>query len=128
MVPAGQVEAAPERRLVTVLFADLSGYTSLCARLDPEDVHDVVRPAMRALRSVAESFGATVPGVQGDGFMAIFGAPVAHEDDAERAIRAAFALQHAMGEINASGGSITLPGLHVGVNTGEVVVWLGGEL
>ncbi len=124
MVPAERAEAAPERRLVTVLFADLSGYTALCSRLDPEDVHDVVRPAMRALRSVAESFGGTVPSIQGDGFMAVFGAPLAHEDDAERAVRAAFGLLAKFSEI-ASRTSLNLPGVHVGINTGEVVVWTG---
>lgn len=124
MVPAERADVAPERRLVTILFADLSGYTAMCATLDPEDVHDIVRPAMRSLRSVAESFGAVVPGIQGDGFMAVFGAPVAHEDDAERAVRAAFALQDARREINA-GHVLALPELHIGVNTGEVVAWAG---
>ncbi|HVE64090.1 MAG TPA: adenylate/guanylate cyclase domain-containing protein [Mycobacteriales bacterium] len=126
MVPAEQVEAAPERRLVTMLFADLSGYTELCARLDPEDVHDVVRPAMRALRAVAESFGATVPGIQGDGFLAIFGAPLAHEDDAERAVRAAFGLHDALRQINTGDRPFVVPELHIGINTGEVAVWSGG--
>ena len=115
----------PERRLVTVLFADLAGYTALCARLDPEDVHDVVRPAMRSLRSVAESFGAIVPGIQGDGFLAIFGAPLAHEDDAERAVRAAFALQQTLRDINAAGAALQVPDLHIGINSGEVAVWCG---
>ncbi|HVE97566.1 MAG TPA: adenylate/guanylate cyclase domain-containing protein [Mycobacteriales bacterium] len=123
--PAELAEAAPERRLVTVLFADLAGYTALCARLDPEDVHDVVRPAMRALRSVAESFGATVPGIQGDGFMAVFGAPVGHEDDAERALRAAFALQSTLTTINSAPGALKIPELHIGVDSGEVAVWCG---
>src|SRR5688500_10867290 len=69
----GEPTAPPERKVVTLLFADLTGYTTLCSRLDPEDVHEFVRPAMTALRKVVENFGGTVPQVQGDGFMAVFG-------------------------------------------------------
>src|SRR5258708_38275666 len=81
----GEPTAPPERKLVTLLFAGLAGYTELCNKRDPEDVHDFVRPAMTALRRVVESYGGTVPQMQGDGFMAVFGAPVGHEDDAARA-------------------------------------------
>src|SRR3712207_5146233 len=80
----GEPTGPPERKLVTLLFADLTGYAELCSRLDPETVHDFVRPTMTALRRVVESFGGSVPQVQGDGFMAVFGAPVGHEDDATR--------------------------------------------
>ncbi len=118
----GEATAAPERKLATLLFADLTGYTALCARLDPEVVHDFVRPVMRGLRQVAESFGGTVPGIQGDGFMAVFGAPVAYEDDAERAVRAALALQDHVRDVNSGESALQIPELHIGVNTGEVVV------
>ena len=118
----GEPTAPPERKLVTLLFADLTGYTELCSRLDPEDVHDFVRPAMTALRRVVESFGGSVPQLQGDGFMAVFGAPVAHEDDAARAVHAAVALHAEVDAINRSSDRLRIPALHIGVNTGEVFV------
>jgi class 3 adenylate cyclase/tetratricopeptide (TPR) repeat protein len=118
----GEPTAASERKLVTLLFADLAGYTELCNRLDPEDVHDVVRPAMTALRRVVESFGGTVPQVTGDGFMAVFGAPVGHEDDAARAAHAAVALHAEVASINRSSDRVRIPAVHVGINTGEVFV------
>ena len=71
-----------------MLFADLSGYTALAESLDPEEVYTFLRPTMDELVGIVESFGGSVPHMQGDGFMAVFGVPVAHEDDAERAVRA----------------------------------------
>jgi class 3 adenylate cyclase/tetratricopeptide (TPR) repeat protein len=118
----GEPTAPPERKLVTLLFADLTGYTELCNRLDPEDVHDFVRPAMTALRRVVESFGGSVPQTQGDGFMAVFGAPVGHEDDATRALHAAVALHAEVGSINRRSDRLRIPPVHIGVNTGEVFV------
>ena len=82
-----------ERKLVTLLFADLSGYTALAASMDPEEVYAFVRPGMAALQRIVEDHGGTVPQVMGDGFMAVFGVPAAHEDDAERALRAALAVR-----------------------------------
>ena len=107
---------------MTLLFADLAGYTSLAASLDPEEVYAVVRPWMTALRLVVEDHGGTVPQVMGDGFMAVFGVPTAHEDDADRAVRAALALARRAGELKARRTGVAFPGLHVGVNTGEVMV------
>jgi class 3 adenylate cyclase/tetratricopeptide (TPR) repeat protein len=124
----GEPTAPAERKLVTLLFADLTGYTELCSRLDPEDVHDFVRPAMTALRRVVESFGGTVPQMQGDGFMAVFGAPVGHEDDAARAVHAAVALHAELAAINRSNERLTIPGLHIGINTGEVFVAASREV
>ena len=69
-----------------MLFADLAGYTALSETLDPEEVYGFLRPTMAELQAIVESYGGTVPQIQGDGFMAIFGVPVAHEDDAERAV------------------------------------------
>ncbi|HVE64091.1 MAG TPA: adenylate/guanylate cyclase domain-containing protein [Mycobacteriales bacterium] len=117
----GEPTGPPERKIVTLLFADITGYTEMCSRLDPEQVFEVMRPAMTSLRRVAESFGATVPHIAGDGFMAVFGAPTAHEDDAERAVRAAEALQEQMRRANAAS-RMPLPPLRVGVETGEVLV------
>jgi class 3 adenylate cyclase len=119
----GAPQVPTERKLGTLLFADLAGYTALCNRLDPEVVHGMVRPAMAALRRVVEAYGAALPqGIQGDGFMAVFGAPLAHEDDAERAVRAGLAAQehHAAAQARATGEP--LPDLRVGIASGEVYV------
>ena len=91
MAAAGRTSpgARAERKLVTMLFADLAGFTALSERLDPEEVYGFLRPTMAELQAIVESYGGTVPQLMGDGFMAIFGVPVAHEDDAERAVRAA---------------------------------------
>ena len=70
--------AAGERKLVTMLFADLSGYTALAESLDPEEVYSFLRPTMLELQRVVESFGGSVPQIQGYGFMAVFGVPTAH--------------------------------------------------
>src|SRR6266511_3580188 len=107
--PPGAAPPAPtsvsippeERRQVTVLFADLSGYTAFAERLDPEAVKSLVDRALLRLGEEVERFGGQVDKYIGDNVMAIFGAPVAHEDDAERAVRAALGMQGAMDEINA---------------------------
>ena len=77
-----------ERRQVTVLFADLSGYTAVAERMDPEAVKSLVDRALLRLGDEVERYGGTVDKYIGDNVMALFGAPVAHEDDAERAVRA----------------------------------------
>src|SRR5688500_16804314 len=111
-------EALPEgRRPVTVLFADLSGYTAVVERMDPEAAKALVDRALMRLGQEVERFGGTVDKYIGDNVMAIFGAPVAHEDDVERAVRAGLGMQAAMGGVN-----IDLPdGVHFdlrdGVNT-----------
>src|SRR5262245_56010327 len=93
---------AEERRQVTVLFADLSGYTAVAERMDPEAVKSLVERCLRRLGEEVDRFGGTVDKYIGDNVMAIFGAPVAHEDDAERAVRAALGMQDAMADINAA--------------------------
>ena len=118
-----------ERRQVTVLFADLSGYTAASERMDPERVKALVDQALRRLGEEVERFGGTVDKYIGDNVMALFGAPVAHEDDAERAVRAGLGMQHAMGEINeglAVSHDATFE-LRVGINTGEVVAGAVGD-
>src|SRR5690349_18886643 len=88
--------AAPprqERKVVTILFADLVGFTSRAESLDPEDVVGILGPYHDHLREELERFGGTVEKFIGDAVMAVFGAPVAHEDDAERAVRAALAIR-----------------------------------
>jgi len=77
-----------ERKVVSVLFCDLVGFTDVSERQDPEDVRARIRPYHERLRQVIERYGGTVEKFVGDAIMAAFGAPVAHEDDAERSVRA----------------------------------------
>ncbi|HMD57163.1 MAG TPA: adenylate/guanylate cyclase domain-containing protein [Solirubrobacteraceae bacterium] len=118
-----------ERRTVTVLFADLSGYTAISERLDPEAVKALVDRCMGRLGEEVDRVGGSVDKYMGDNVMAIFGAPVAHEDDPERAVRAAIAMQTAMGELNErllADYEVEFA-LRVGVNTGEVLAGKVGE-
>src|SRR4051794_29645071 len=86
-------ERREERKVVTVLFADLVGFTARAQKLDPEDVRAVLSPYWERLRGELEQVGGTVEKFIGDAVMALFGAPVAHEDDPERAVRAALAIR-----------------------------------
>ena len=104
---------------MTVLFADLSGYTAVAERMDPEAVKSMIDRALRRLGAEVARFGGTVDKYIGDNVMALFGAPVAHEDDAERALRAALAMQDAMEEINEAMSADTRFALRVGVNRGR---------
>ena len=118
-----------ERRQVTVVFADLSGYTAVAERMDPESVKSLVDRSLQRLGEEVDRFGGRVDKYIGDNVMAVFGAPVAHEDDAERAVRAALGMQDAMAEINEGLGAthgVNLA-LRVGVNTGEVVAGAVGD-
>jgi class 3 adenylate cyclase/tetratricopeptide (TPR) repeat protein len=123
-------EALPEeRRQVTVLFADLSGYTAVAERMDPEAVKGLVDRCLRRLGQEVDRYGGRVDKYIGDNVMALFGAPVAHEDDAERAVRAALGMQAAMTEINADR-ELTHEvnfALRVGVNSGEVLAGAMGD-
>src|SRR5213595_1290264 len=86
-------ETRKERKVVTCLFADLVGFTARAESLDPEEVEAILRPYHERLRTELERFGGTVEKFIGDAVMALFGAPVAHEDDPERAVRAALAIR-----------------------------------
>jgi class 3 adenylate cyclase/tetratricopeptide (TPR) repeat protein/energy-coupling factor transporter ATP-binding protein EcfA2 len=109
-----------ERRVVTVLFADLVGFTSLSETLDPEQVKRLVESAFERLVRDVTAFGGRVDKIVGDAIVALFGAPVAHEDDAERAVRAALRMQETLtGYAEESGVAIRM---RIGVNTGEVLV------
>jgi class 3 adenylate cyclase/tetratricopeptide (TPR) repeat protein len=110
-----------ERKVVTVLFADLVGFTSRAEALDPEDVEAIISPFYARLRSELERFGGTVEKFIGDAVMTVFGAPVAHEDDPERAVRAALAVRDWIreeGELE----------IRIAVTTGEALVSLGARL
>ena len=111
---------ADERRVVTVLFADLVGFTTLSEGNDPEQVKNVVDRCFQRLVSVVESYGGKVDKIIGDAVVALFGAPVAHEDDAERAVRAALRMQEILCDAATDFGAALE--LRVGVNTGEVLV------
>jgi class 3 adenylate cyclase len=118
-----------ERKVVTVLFADLVGFTARAERLDPEDVRAILSPYFARVRSEIEACGGTVEKFIGDAVMAVFGAPLSHGDDPERAVRAAVAIRDAVEELNAADPDLDLQ-LRIAVNTGEALVSLtatGGE-
>ncbi len=94
--------AREERKVVTCLFCDLVGFTARAERMDPEDVRSLLQPYHARVRSELERFGGTVEKFIGDAVMAVFGAPVAHEDDPERAVRAALAIRDALARGRAS--------------------------
>jgi class 3 adenylate cyclase len=110
-----------ERKVVTVLFADLVGFTSRSEKLDPEDVRALLTPYYTRLRTELERFGGTVEKFIGDAVMALFGAPLAHEDDPERAVRAALAIRDWVLEQQAD------LQLRIAVHTGEALVALGAR-
>ena len=113
--------ALEERRVVTVLFADLVGYTSLAEHLDPERVKRIVEACFERLVADIELFGGRVDKLLGDAIVALFGAPVAHEDDAERAVRAALRMQGTLARYAAEIKADELR-MRIGINTGEVLV------
>jgi class 3 adenylate cyclase len=110
-----------ERKIVSVLFADLVEFTARSEAADPEDVRAMLRPYHATLKREIERYGAVVEKFIGDAVMAVFGAPVAHEDDAERAVRAALRIQKAVADLNEEQPGLNLS-LRAGVNTGEAVV------
>ncbi|MEP7225288.1 MAG: AAA family ATPase, partial [Actinomycetota bacterium] len=105
-----------ERRIVSVLFVDLVGFTSRAEKLDPEDVRDILTPYYERVRAELERFGGTVEKFIGDAVMGVFGAPTAYGDDAERAVRAAFAVRDWAEEDGLQ--------VRIAVNTGEAIVEL----
>ncbi|HEX3561408.1 MAG TPA: adenylate/guanylate cyclase domain-containing protein, partial [Solirubrobacterales bacterium] len=128
--PAAPGEAPPEeRRQATVLFADLSGYTAAAERMDPEAVKALVDRTLRLLGQEIERFGGSIDKFIGDNVMGVFGAPVAHEDDPERAVRAGIAMQAAMEGANRQSREKYGVGfsLRVGINSGEVMAGAVGD-
>jgi class 3 adenylate cyclase/tetratricopeptide (TPR) repeat protein len=115
-----------ERKVVSVLFCDLVGFTSRAERLDVEDVRGVLAPYYARLRAELERFGGTVEKFIGDAVMALFGAPAAHEDDPERAVRAALSIREAIAELNEQDPDLDLH-VRVGVTTGEALVALDAQ-
>jgi len=113
--------AREERKIVTVLFADLVGFTSRSEQLDPEDVRAFLSPFYARLRAELERLGGTVEKFIGDAVVGLFGAPIAHEDDPERAVRAALAIRDWVLTKEAD------LQLRIAVNTGEALVLLGAH-
>ena len=112
-----------ERKVVTMLFADLTASTEMSSRLDPEDLRSVLRPFFDAMAGEIGRYGGTVEKFIGDAVVAAFGAPVAHEDDPERAIRCGLAMQRRLAQLNTelserAGGDLAM---RIGINTGEVL-------
>ena len=118
---AGPQRVREERRVVTVLFADVVGFTSRSEDLDIEDVGAFLAPFHRIAREQVEQFGGVIAKFIGDGVMAIFGAPVAHEDDAERAVRAALEIQQRLQVLRAEQPRLALH-VRIGVQTGKVLL------
>ncbi|TMB55340.1 MAG: hypothetical protein E6J47_06880, partial [Chloroflexi bacterium] len=123
---AGRV-LGEERKVVTILFADVIGSTTLGEQLDPERLRALLGTYFSAMAAIIESWGGTVEKYIGDAIMAVFGVPAVHEDDAERALRAALEMQVRLGELNAAftrQHQVSLQ-IRIGVNTGEVVAGTG---
>ena len=118
-VPAGE-----ERKVVSILFVDLVGFTGRSDRADPEDVRATLRPYHERVKADIERFGGTVEKFIGDAVMAAFGAPVVHEDDAERAVRSALRILDTIEELRDEGLEIAV---RAAVTTGETVVVLGAR-
>jgi class 3 adenylate cyclase/tetratricopeptide (TPR) repeat protein len=116
-------QAGDERRMVTTLFADLVGFTGIAEQLDPEEVKWIMDTTLGRLAAIVEQYEGTVDKFAGDNIMARFGAPRSHEDDAERAVRAALDMQHALAQLSAEFEPRTHAPLlmRIGVNTGEVL-------
>jgi len=115
----GKTELPVERKLVTVMFADIAGFTALAETMDPEHVRDLMNACFEQLVPVITQYGGMVDKFIGDEVMALFGAPIAHENDPERALRAALMMQEAIATFNAARG-LNLD-THFGINTGLVI-------
>src|SRR5207253_8080449 len=112
--PLESEPAKQERKLVSVLFVDLVGFTGQSERADPEDVRDTLNAYRAAAQESIQVFGGNMEKFIGDAVMAVFGAPVSHGDDAERAVRAGLGVLEAVAQMNLMARG--------GVNTGEAVV------
>ncbi len=119
-------QPAEERRVITAVFTDVIGSTASAEQLDPEDVHARLSPYFARVRRELEGFGGTVEKFIGDAVVAVFGAPRAHEDDRERAVRAALAIRTAIDDLNEDDPWLDLH-VRIGVATGESLVSLARD-
>jgi class 3 adenylate cyclase len=124
------VEAPGERRYLAVMFCDLVGSSAISAQLDAEEWRDLVGAYLDAASAAVTEMGGHVAKKLGDGLMSLFGYPVAHENDAERAVRAALAIQRTLGELNRKNSDNGKPELaaRIGLETGPAVVDAAGEI
>jgi class 3 adenylate cyclase/tetratricopeptide (TPR) repeat protein len=122
-LPTSARPPAEERRQVTVLFCDLVDFTARSDQADPEDVGAMLRPYHARQRTEIERLGGTLDKFVGDAVMGVFGAPTAHEDDPERAVRCALGMLTAIAELNQAHPSLDLA-VRIGINTGEALVRL----
>ncbi|MBA3728605.1 MAG: zinc-ribbon domain-containing protein, partial [Actinobacteria bacterium] len=122
---AAATEPRAERKIVTILFCDLVGFTAWSDGADPEDVRAILRPFHSLAKAQIVRYGGTLDKFIGDAAMGVFGSPVAHEDDAERAVRAALRILEGIRAVNERRESDPLA-VRIGVNTGEAVVTLSG--
>ena len=118
-----------ERRQVTVLFADVAGFTTIAEKLDPEEVHQIMDHCFERITAEVHRFEGTINQYTGDGVMALFGAPIAHEDSPRRAVHAALGIQRALRDVAQTlqaerGLSLRM---RIGLNTGLVVVGKIGD-
>ena len=127
---ATEIGAGGERRYLTVMFCDLVGSTAISAQLDAEEWRDLVGAYLDDAAAAVRDTGGHVAKKLGDGLMALFGYPVAHENDAERAARAALAIQRALGELNRKNAGSGKPQLtaRVGLESGPAVLDVAGEI
>jgi class 3 adenylate cyclase len=123
LIEIASAATSEERKVVSVLFCDLVGFTAASEAADPEDVRARIRPYHASLRHELERYGGTVEKFIGDAVMAVFGAPVAHEDDPERAVRAGLRILEAIAELNEQEPELRLQ-VRVGIDTGQAVVSL----
>jgi adenylate cyclase len=120
-------ELTEERRLVTALFADISGFTPLASRLDPEELMEVIDPVVSMLSSIVGRYDGFVEKFAGDALLALFGAPVAHEDDAARALRVALEMHRELARLRTELPNAENLTLHVGVNSGHGIARIIGS-
>ncbi len=119
-------EQRDERKIITVLFADLVGFTARAELLDPEDVREILQAYHTRVKAEIERFGGVVEKFIGDAVMGVFGAPASHGDDPERAVRAAMAVREAVAAMNEADPKLDLQ-VRLAVNTGEAIVSLGAK-
>lgn len=122
-IRAGRSAIEGERKLITVLFADVAGFTAISSTLDPEETHEIMQRAFAIMLEEVHRYEGTVSQFLGDGMLALFGAPIAHEDHAQRAVRAALGIQSALEgyrqELDSRGIDFRI---RIGLNSGLVVV------
>ncbi len=124
--PSKLEQSSGERRQVTVLFADVSGYTRLASERDAEDIHNMLEMFFGEADRIIAEFGGSVDKHVGDCVMAVFGAPVAHSNDPERAVRSALAIHDAMPRVSEKAGTPVT--VHIGIASGQVVAsGVGGD-